>query len=154
MPPPVGRRTNGRSNVAASTSENFWKYPNEAAGWYWAVRANQKLGMAALARAGEVEPDSPRIHALLGDAYQRRSMFDEAREEYSKVLAVSPDSVAGLAGMAKADYADGKLEEARSIAQKALARSPADGGGRSGSPANRPFRPQPIVDKRQTLPAG
>jgi len=53
-------------------------------------------------------------------------MFDEAREEYLKVLAVSPDSVAGLAGLAKADYADGKLEEARSTAQKALARSPAD----------------------------
>jgi tetratricopeptide (TPR) repeat protein len=103
------------------------KYPNDPAGWYWAVRANQKLGVAALARAGEVEPDSPRIHALLGDAYQRRSMFDEAREEYSKVLAVSPDSVAGLAGLAKADYADSRLEEAQITAQKALARNPADG---------------------------
>jgi tetratricopeptide (TPR) repeat protein len=103
------------------------KYPNDPAGWYWAVRANQKLGVAALARAGEVEPDSPRIHALLGDAYQRRSMFDEAREEYSKVLAVSPDSVAGLAGLAKADYADGRLEEAQIAAQKAVARNPADG---------------------------
>jgi tetratricopeptide (TPR) repeat protein len=103
------------------------KHPNDPAGWYWAVRANQKLGVAALARAGEVEPDSPRIHALLGDAYQRRSMFDEAREEYSKVLAVSPDSVAGLAGLAKADYADGRLEEAQIAAQKAVARNPADG---------------------------
>ncbi len=103
------------------------KYPNDPAGWYWAVRANQKLGVAALARAGEVEPDSPRVHALLGDAYQRRRMYDEARQEYSKVLAVSPDSVAGLAGLANANYADGKLAEARSAAEKALARSPADG---------------------------
>jgi tetratricopeptide (TPR) repeat protein len=118
----------GHFQTAARVSDRLrQKYPNRPEGWYWAVRANQKLGVAALARAGEVEPDSPRIHALLGDAYQRRRMFDEAREEYSKVLAVSPDSVAGLAGMAKADYADGKLEEARSIAQKALARSPADG---------------------------
>jgi len=117
----------GHFRTAALASDRLrQKYPNDPAGWYWAVRANQKLGVAALARAGEVEPDSPRIHALLGDAYQRRKKFDEAREEYSKVLAVSPDSVAGLAGLAKTDYADGRLEEARSTAQKALARSPAD----------------------------
>jgi tetratricopeptide (TPR) repeat protein len=117
----------GHFRTAALAADRLrQKYPNEAAGWYWAVRANQKLGMAALARAGEVEPDSPRIHALLGDAYQRRKMFDEAREEYSKVLAVSPDSVAGLAGLAKANYSDSKLAEARTDARKALARSPAD----------------------------
>jgi tetratricopeptide (TPR) repeat protein len=118
----------GRFRTAALASDRLrQKYPNDPAGWYWAVRANQKLGVAALARAGEVEPASPKIHALLGDAYQRRRMFDQAREEYSKVLAASPDSVAGLAGLAKADYADGRLDEARSTAQKALARSPADG---------------------------
>jgi tetratricopeptide (TPR) repeat protein len=118
----------GHFQTAALASDRLrHKYPNDPTGWYWAVRANQKLGVAALARAGEVEPDSPRVHALLGDAYQRRRMFDEAREEYSKVLAVSPDSVAGLAGLARADYADGRLEEARSTTQKALARSPADG---------------------------
>ncbi len=117
----------GRFRTAALASDRLRrKYPDDPAGWYWAVRANQKLGVAALARAGEVEPDSPRIHALLGDAYQRRKRFDEAREEYSKVLAISPDSVAGLAGLAKADYADGRLEEAQNTAQKALARSPAD----------------------------
>ena len=117
----------GHFRTAALESDRLrQKYPNDPSGWYWAVRANQKLGVAALARAGEVEPDSPRIHALLGDAYQRRRLFDEAREEYSKVLAVSPDSVAGWAGLAKADYSDGKLDGARSAAQKALARSPAD----------------------------
>ena len=118
----------GHFRTAALASDRLrQKYPNDPAGWYWAVRASQKLGVAALARAGEVEPDSPRIHALLGDAYQRRNMFDEAREEYSKVLAASPDSVAGLAGLAKADYSDDRLEEAQIAAQKALARNPADG---------------------------
>jgi tetratricopeptide (TPR) repeat protein len=102
------------------------KYPNDPAGWYWAVRANQKLGVAALARAGEVEPGSPRIHALLGDVYRRRRMFDEARGEYSKVLAISPDSLAGLAGLAATDLADGRPEQAQVTARKALARSPED----------------------------
>ena len=117
----------GHLRTAALASDRLrQKFPDDPAGWYWAVRANQKLGVAALARAGEVEPDSPRIHALLGDAYQRRRLFDEARDEYSKVLAVSPDSVAGWAGLAKTEYSDGKLEAARTDARKALARSPAD----------------------------
>ena len=102
------------------------RFPNDPAGWYWAVRANQRLGVAALARAGEVDPDSPRIHALLGDLYQRRKMFDEAREEYSKMLAISPASVAGLSGLAAAYFAEARLEEAQATARKALDLDPAD----------------------------
>ena len=113
--------------TALASERLMEKYPNNPAGWYWAVRANQKLGIAALARASEVEPDSPGIHALLGDVYQRRRMFEEAREEYEKVLAVSPGSVAGLAGLAAVDFADGKVEVAQDAAQRALARSPEDG---------------------------
>lgn len=117
----------GHFRTAALAGDHLrQKYPSNPTGWYWAVRANLKLGVAALARAGEVEPDSPKIHALLGDVYQRRKMFDEAREEYSKVLAGSPDSVAGLAGLAATDLADGRLAEAQASAQNALARSPAD----------------------------
>lgn len=102
------------------------RYPNNAAGWYWAVRTNQELGVAALAHAGEVEPDSPRIHALLGDAYQQRRMFREAEREYSKILALEPDSVAGFAGLSAAYLRDGNPEQAQANAQKALARSPED----------------------------
>jgi tetratricopeptide (TPR) repeat protein len=82
--------------------------------------------VAALARAAEVEPDSSTVHALLGDYYRRRRMFDQAREEYSKVLAISPDSPAGLAGLASTDLGDGKLEAARATAQRILNRNPAD----------------------------
>jgi len=117
----------GDLRTTALTSDRLrQQYPNDPAGWYWAVRANQKLSVAALARAGEVEPDSQRIHALLGDVYRRRRQFDAAREEYSKVLAISPDSVAGLAGLAATDLADGSPEQALINARKALARSPED----------------------------
>ncbi len=117
----------GRFRTAAQASDRLrQKYPNDPEGWYWAVRANQRLGVAALARAAEVEPDSPTVHALLGDDYRRRRMFDQAREEYSKVLAISQDSEAGLAGFASANLADGKLEEARASAQKALGLHPKD----------------------------
>jgi tetratricopeptide (TPR) repeat protein len=118
----------GHFRTAALAGERLrQKYPNDAAGWYWAVRADQKLGVAALARAGEVEPDSPAIHALLGDVYRRRRMFDEARAEYERMLAVSPESVAALAGLAATYRAESKLNEARITAEKALRQSPSDG---------------------------
>lgn len=91
------------------------------------ARADQERGMAALERAGDLEPESPRMHALLGDAYQHQQMFREARQEYSKMLALQPDSIAGLAGLAAACLYDGCLEEARATAQRALARDSADG---------------------------
>jgi tetratricopeptide (TPR) repeat protein len=113
--------------------------PNNGEAWYGlgvayldlapstdTVRAYQERGMAALARAGDLEPESPRMHALLGDAYQHQQMFREAREEYSKMLALQPDSIAGLAGLAAACLYDGCLEEARLTAQRALARDPKD----------------------------
>ena len=118
----------GKFRHAALAGERLrQQYPKHAAGWYWTVRAHQKLGVASLARAGEVEPGSPRIHALLGDVYQKRKMYTEAQEEYSKILAIKPDDLAGLAGLAAAYLSDGQLELAQVTAQKALARDPADG---------------------------
>ena len=118
----------GDFRAAAAASEQLRRqYPSQPAGLYWAVRGYQELGVAALTHAGDVEPDSPRIHALLGDVYQRRKMYPEAREEYSKILEISPNNIVGLAGLAAADFAEGKNEEARSTAEKALAQAPADG---------------------------
>ena len=113
--------------AAAHAAERLeQQYPRHPAGWYWAVRAYQQLGVAALTRAGEVEPDSPRMHALLGDTYQRGRMFREAEQEYLKMLARDPNSVSGLAGLAAAYLHDGQLDDANAVAVKALARDPSD----------------------------
>ncbi len=113
--------------AAAAAAERLeHQYPSDAAGWYWAVRAYQQLGVAALARAGEVEPESPRMHALLGDAYQRRKMFREAEAEYSNLLTLAPDDIGGLTGLAAAYLHDGRLDDAQVAAKKALARDPQD----------------------------
>lgn len=117
----------GDFRLAALASERLMqRYPASVSGWYWAVRANQKLAVAALTRAGELEPGSPRMHALIGDLYQRKKMFAEAEEEFSKMLAIAPGNLAALAGLANAYFGDGKLQQARETAQKALNQSPAD----------------------------
>lgn len=86
----------------------------------------QTLGGGALARAGEVEPDSSRMHALLGDVYRQEKKFQEAKDEYSKMLALKPDSIAGLAGLAAAYSGNGEFDAAQVIAQKALSRDAGD----------------------------
>ncbi|MBV8820784.1 MAG: tetratricopeptide repeat protein [Acidobacteriaceae bacterium] len=102
------------------------QHANNAESLYLAVRSYQKSSVAALTRASEVEPDSPRIHALLGDIYQRRKLYREAEQEYSKLLALSPDNLAGLTGLAAAHFADGHLDEAQAAARKAFERDASD----------------------------
>ncbi|HUJ72161.1 MAG TPA: tetratricopeptide repeat protein, partial [Verrucomicrobiae bacterium] len=101
-------------------------HPNEPSGYYWAVRADQKLAVLALTRASEAEPDSVQMHALLGDLYQRQNNFPEAESEFNKVLRLSPGNVAGLIGLATAYLGDNKLDEAASAASAALNRNPQD----------------------------
>lgn len=102
------------------------EYPNDAEGWYRTVKTYQRLGITALGCASGLAPESPRLHALLGDAYQQRRMFREAEDEYSKILALEPDNLGGLAGLAAAYLHDGRFEQARAAAQKALIRDPVD----------------------------
>ncbi len=102
------------------------KHANDAEGWYRSVKTYQRLGISALACASEAAPESPRMHALLGDAYQQRGMFREAEDEYSKILEVEPDNLGGLAGLATAYLQDGHLDQARAAAEKAFTRDPAD----------------------------
>ncbi|MBV8898239.1 MAG: tetratricopeptide repeat protein [Acidobacteriaceae bacterium] len=90
------------------------------------VRAYQRLGVDALQRAGELESDSLRMHALLGDVFQHADLFREAEEEYSKMLTLEPGNVAGLAGLTTAYLHDRHLEQARATAEQALAQDPQD----------------------------
>ncbi len=90
------------------------------------VTALKALAIAALARADDAEPNSLTMHALVGDVYQRRRMFREAEEEYSKMLALDPSSVAALAGLATADLHEGRLDKAQAAVTKAHALDPQD----------------------------
>ena len=107
-------------------AEHLEQQPTHSAVSDSAARKYLQLGVDALTRAGELDPESPRIHALLGDAYQSRKMFREAETEYSEMLRLTPDNTAGLAGLAGAYLHDGQLDQAHATAAKALARDPAD----------------------------
>ncbi len=73
--------------------------PGSPAALYWSISSSQRLAVAALARVGAIDPDSPQTHLLLADVYRQREHYDEARAEYEKALQLAPGSPPALMGL-------------------------------------------------------
>ena len=95
-------------------------------GLYWESKAGQKLAIAALTRAGEIDANSPAMHVLLGDAYRQRRLWGDAIAEYRKALALQPENRSGRLGLAISLFQDGKTEEAFAANQDLLQKDPGD----------------------------
>jgi tetratricopeptide (TPR) repeat protein len=100
--------------------------PHSLAAVYWSIKANEHLAFIALDRFQQLEPDSSRIHLLLGDIYRQRMRFEDAQAEYQRALAISPGDPAALIGLASAYFGDGNNGEAIETAQLALNLTPDD----------------------------
>ena len=81
-------------------------------GLYWESKADQKLAIASLSRAGELDGNSPRMHVLLGDIYRQKRKWGEAESEYRKALALEPENRIGKLGLAIALFQDGNGDDA------------------------------------------
>lgn len=99
---------------------------NRPVGLYWESKADQKLAVAALVRAGETDADSPRMHVLLGDTYRQRRKWGEAETEYRKALQLEPGSHSGRLGLAIALFQDGNNEGALTADNELLQKDPDD----------------------------
>jgi tetratricopeptide (TPR) repeat protein len=77
--------------------------------------AEEKLDEASrwLARAAELNPDDPTVHANLGEAFLRQARVEEAAAEFQKALALDPKEADAGANRARAI-----LSGMRSILQK------------------------------------
>ncbi len=98
----------------------------EAEGLYWETRSAQRLATEALARASETDPNSPKLHMLLGDIARQRKRFPEAEQEYRKALALQPGDTGALFGLSLALLADDQIDQAFAVAQAALTRNAND----------------------------
>ncbi len=92
-------------------------------GLYWESKANQKLAITALTRAGETGSNSPQLHILLGDIYRQKQRWDDAENEYRKALALESSNQSASLGLAMALFSEGKNDEALAIDKALLARS-------------------------------
>jgi predicted Zn-dependent protease len=98
----------------------------QASGLYWETKSAQKLAIAALVRASELDSASPRMHVLLGDVYREKNYFPQAEKEYRKALELRPDDNAAMFGLCLVLLADSQTDEALQLAQGNLKQRPED----------------------------
>ena len=90
-------------------------------GLYWESKADQKLAIEALVRAGEIDADSPRMHVLLGDVFRQKRRWDEAEAEYRKAIVLDPRSRSARLSLAITLFSQLKNDEAFELDQSLLA---------------------------------
>jgi tetratricopeptide (TPR) repeat protein len=95
-------------------------------GLYWKSKADQRLAIAALARAGEIDANSPGMHVLLGDAYRQRRSWGDAITEYRKALVLEPNNRSGKLGLAISLHESGKSEDALAVDKELMLQDPDD----------------------------
>jgi tetratricopeptide (TPR) repeat protein len=101
-------------------------YHAEEIGLYWSIRAEQRLAVLYLAYAGEVEPDSIRLHELLAESYRDRGKYGEAEAEYKVALGINPKEFAALIGAASNYLQELRIDLADEMIHGALGENPSD----------------------------
>ena len=97
-------------------------------GLYWESKADQKLATGALARAGEIDANSTRMHGLLGDVFREQRRWDDAEAEYRKAVALDPNGHNARLGLAITLFTELKTDDALSIDESLLAEDAANPG--------------------------
>ncbi len=116
-----------RYHVAFDAAQKLALNPaTEAEGLYWETKSAQKLATVTLARASELDSNSPTLHVLLGDVYRQREYYPDAEQEYRKALAIQPADAGALFGLSLALLADSDIDGALRLAQGVLKRNPDD----------------------------
>jgi tetratricopeptide (TPR) repeat protein len=98
----------------------------EGEGLYWETRSVQKLATNALARASQLDSNSPKFHVLLGDVYRQRKYLPDAEQEYRKALALNAEDTGAQFGLSLTLLASSDLDEALAVTQAALTKNPDD----------------------------
>jgi tetratricopeptide (TPR) repeat protein len=92
------------------------------------ARARRLLNsaLAALTKAVDLEPSSPRAHLILAESYRDSDKVTEAIGEYQTLLRLSPDDPAAELGLATTYWKSAEIENAIPLIEKVLRKLPAD----------------------------
>lgn len=110
----------------AEAEQVLAKSPDDERALLWHARAAKRMALEALQHAGELAPDSPRTHRILGEIFLEQADYDRARPEFESLLAQDPDSVPARLSLARIDEAQGLLREAFDCVEEVLKRQPGD----------------------------
>jgi len=80
----------------------------------------------ALRRAAELDPQSARVHLILGESLRDSGKLVQAIPEYEAAIRLEPQMEAGYLGLATTYWKQGEWEEAMPPLQRALELSPRD----------------------------
>jgi tetratricopeptide (TPR) repeat protein len=103
--------------------------PTDPEALYWRVQSAERLGLAAITRASELNPDSVSLHTLTGDLLQAKGDFPAAAGEYRKAIAIKPSFLAAHLGLARSLNSDHRTGEAEQEVRSVLDLSPNDAEG-------------------------
>jgi tetratricopeptide (TPR) repeat protein len=85
-----------------------------------------RLGLAALTKATDINPDSASLHVLSGDMLRGKGDFSEGAAEYRKAIALKPEFLAAHMGLARDLYSDDNREGSEHELQYVLNANPSD----------------------------
>jgi len=95
---------------------------------YWRARCYEKLATAAYLRLYQADPDSYRVHQLMGDLEAAKSDDAKAIEEYRSAIGLKPSAPNLHYSLGHLLWKDLKVPEARVELEAELARNPRHAG--------------------------
>lgn len=117
----------GRDDLVVKTTELLLKtHPDDPEALYWRIESAGRLGLLALSKATDINPNSASLHALSGDMLRGKGDFTEAAVEYRKAIALKPEFLAAHLGLARDLFSDDDRQGAEHELQFVLNSSPDD----------------------------
>ena len=100
--------------------------PQDFEALYWRAASGSKLALETLYRAGLIDPNSYRVHLLLGEAYRMMKRYDASESEYQAALSLKPKDPSVCLGLATLFWQQKNYDKALPPLQDALAARPHD----------------------------
>jgi tetratricopeptide (TPR) repeat protein len=117
----------GRDELAVKASDQVSKaHPDDPWALYWRIESTGRLGLAALTKATNINPDSVSLHVLSGDMLRGKGDFAGAAVAYRKAIALQPEFLAAHLGLARDLYSDDERDGAERELQYVLNANPND----------------------------
>lgn len=117
----------GRDDLVVNATDLLLKaHPDDPEALYWRIESVGRLGLAALTKATDINPDSASLHVLSGDMLRGKGDFSEGAAEYRKAIALKPEFLAAHVGLARDLYSDDDRAGAEHELQYVLNANPSD----------------------------
>jgi tetratricopeptide (TPR) repeat protein len=88
--------------------------------------ADLERALQALNRAAALDPNSERVHLILGESFRDAGKLAESAEEYTRAIQIRPDSAAAHLGLATTYWKSGENETVLAPLRRALELAPND----------------------------